>query len=231
MSVDTVTALPSNILTKSQYEEQQAELLSKEDDLDRTAFLTLFTTQLKNQNPLDPMDNEAFVSQLAQFSSLEAMTGVRASVEDMAADTKSDKFLLGSSLIGKRIERVSTLVTRQPGQPLESVGQLLADADSGVFNVYDAKTDELVSSEKFGQLRAGKQEFSWDGLDAEGEEIPAAQYRVEFLIDKDGQTSAVPLINRQLISAVSWDQSNESLQIEVEDGSVLGMAEVERIEN
>lgn len=231
MSIDTVTALPSNILTKSQYEEQQAKLLAKEDDLDRTAFLTLFTTQLKNQNPLDPMDNEAFVSQLAQFSSLEAMTGVRASVEDMAADTKSDKFLLGSSLIGKRIERVSTLVTRQPGQPLESVGQLLTDADSGVFNVYDAKTDELVSSEKFGQLRAGRQELSWDGLDAEGEEIPAAQYRVEFLVDKDGQTSAVSLVNRQLISAVSWDQSNESLQIEVEDGSVLGMAEVERIEN
>ena len=45
-----------------------------EADLDRNAFLRLFTTQLQNQNPLDPMKNEAFVAQLAQFSSLEANT-------------------------------------------------------------------------------------------------------------------------------------------------------------
>ena len=42
-------------------------------DLDRNAFLRLFTTQLQNQNPLHPMKNEAFVAQLAQFSTLEAM--------------------------------------------------------------------------------------------------------------------------------------------------------------
>ena len=66
-------ALPANILTTKRYEEQQAKLLAKDSELDRDAFLKLFTTQLKNQNPLDPMENEAFVAQLAQFSSLEAI--------------------------------------------------------------------------------------------------------------------------------------------------------------
>ena len=73
MGAELTATLPSNILTTKQYEDQQAKLRVQEEDLDRTAFLTLFTTQLKNQNPLDPMDNEAFVSQLAQFSSLEAV--------------------------------------------------------------------------------------------------------------------------------------------------------------
>ena len=95
-------ALPANILTTKQYEEQQAKLLAKDTELDRDAFLKLFTTQLKNQNPLDPMENEAFVAQLAQFSSLEAMTGVRSSMDSMAADSKSSRFLLGSTLIGKK---------------------------------------------------------------------------------------------------------------------------------
>ena len=140
MSVELTSALPSNILTTKQYEDQQAKLFSQEEDLDRTAFLTLFTTQLKNQNPLDPMDNEAFVSQLAQFSSLEAMTGVRTSVENMAADSKSEKFLLGSSLLGKRIERVGSLATRVEGETVTTSGQLMTEAESGVFNVYDAKT-------------------------------------------------------------------------------------------
>ena len=46
----------------------QARQPAPEADLDRNAFLRLFTTQLQNQNPLDPMKNEAFVAQLAQFS-------------------------------------------------------------------------------------------------------------------------------------------------------------------
>ena len=108
-------ALPANILTTKQYEEQQAKLLAKDSELDRDAFLKLFTTQLKNQNPLDPMENEAFVAQLAQFSSLEAMTGVRSSMDSMAADSKSSRFLLGSTLLGKKIERLGSLVSIKQG--------------------------------------------------------------------------------------------------------------------
>ena len=74
-------------------------------------FLKTFTTQLKNQNPLDPMENEAFVAQLAQFSSLEAMTGVRSSMDSMAADSKSSRFLLGSTLIGRKNRAI-----RKPGE-------------------------------------------------------------------------------------------------------------------
>jgi flagellar basal-body rod modification protein FlgD len=230
MSVELTSALPSNILTTKQYEDQQAKLFSQEEDLDRTAFLTLFTTQLKNQNPLDPMDNEAFVSQLAQFSSLEAMTGVRTSVENMAADSKSEKFLLGSSLLGKRIERVGSLATRVEGETVTTSGQLMTEAESGVFNVYDAKTSELVYSKELTNLAAGDIDFDWDGRNQEGEQTPGGQYKYELTIERNGVPSVVPLINKQMITAVSWDQTLEELKVEVEGKSVLSMAEVGRIE-
>ena len=230
MSVELTSALPSNILTTKQYEDQQAKLFSQEEDLDRTAFLTLFTTQLKNQNPLDPMDNEAFVSQLAQFSSLEAMTGVRTSVENMAADSKSEKFLLGSSLLGKRIERVGSLATRVEGETVTTSGQLMTEAESGVFNVYDAKTSELVYSKELTNLAAGDIDFDWDGSNQKGEQMPGGQYKYELTIERNGVPSVVPLINKQLITAVSWDQTLEELKVEVEGESVLSMAEVGRIE-
>ena len=133
MGVESTAALPSNILTTKQYEDQQEKLRTQEEDLDRMAFLTLFTTQLKNQNPLDPMDNEAFVSQLAQFSSLEAMTGVRTSVDAMAADSKSEKFLLGSSLLGKKIERVGNLATIAAGGEISPNANLSESADCRSF--------------------------------------------------------------------------------------------------
>jgi|TARA_B110000483_G_scaffold75008_1_gene93318 flagellar basal-body rod modification protein FlgD len=231
MSVESTVALPSSILTTKQYEDQQAKLRTQEEDLDRSAFLTLFTTQLKNQNPLDPMNNEAFVSQLAQFSSLEAMTGVRTSVDAMAADSKSEKFLLGSSLLGKKIERVGDLATIGVGGEITSNANLLKSADSAVFRIYDAATDELVYTKNLKNLPEGTVDLTWNGQNEEGDEMPAGQYRLELIADRSGVSTTIPLINKQVITAVSWDQTLEELKVEMEDGSVLSMAEVGRIEN
>ena len=231
MSVESTVALPSSILTTKQYEDQQAKLRTQEEDLDRSAFLTLFTKQQKNQNPLDPMNNEAFVSQLAQFSSLEAMTGVRTSVDAMAADSKSEKFLLGSSLLGKKIERVGDLATIGVGGEITSNANLLKSADSAVFRIYDAATDELVYTKNLKNLPEGTVDLTWNGQNEEGDEMPAGQYRLELIADRSGVSTTIPLINKQVITAVSWDQTLEELKVEMEDGSVLSMAEVGRIEN
>ena len=73
MAIDTTTSglssLPSNIMTSAQYKAQQdaAAAKSSSSGMGQAAFLTLFTTQLKNQDPLEPVKNEAFVAQLAQF--------------------------------------------------------------------------------------------------------------------------------------------------------------------
>ena len=226
-----VAALPPNLLTTKQYEEQQAKLLVQDEQLDRDAFLKLFTTQLKNQNPLDPMENEAFVAQLAQFSSLEAMTGVRTSMDSMAADSKSSRFLLGSSLIGKKIERLSDLVTASAGEKVTSKANLPESADSGVFSIYDAVTNELVYKKDFNRMPAGSVDLTWNGQNQDGEEMPTGQYRVEFIANRGGNLTTVPLLNKQTIAAVSWDREVEELEIEMEDGSKLNIAEVGRIEN
>ena len=226
-----ITALPSNLLTTKQYEEQQAKLLAQDQQLDRDAFLKLFTTQLKNQNPLDPMENEAFVAQLAQFSSLEAMTGVRTSMDSMAADSKSSRFLLGSSLIGKKIERVSNLVTVAEGEKVTSKANLPELADSGVFSIYDAATNELVYKKDFNRMPPGAVDLTWNGQNQEGDQMPAGQYRFEFTANRGGNLTTVPLLNKQTIAAVSWDKEVEELEIEMEDGSKLNIAEVGRIEN
>jgi len=68
-----ISLASTGTLTKQEYDESQL-FRSSDDELDRSAFLKLLTTQLQNQNPLDPMKNEAFVAQLAQFSQLEGIT-------------------------------------------------------------------------------------------------------------------------------------------------------------
>jgi flagellar hook assembly protein FlgD len=117
------------------------------------------------------------------------------------------------------------------GEQITSKANLPSPADSGAFRIYDAATDELVYTKSFNQLPAGSVDLTWNGQNEDGDEMPAGQYKFEFLVDRGGVQTTVPLINKQMISAVSWDQTLEELKVEMEDGSVLGMAEVGRIEN
>ena len=73
------------------------------DDLDRNAFFKLLTTQLSYQDPLDPMDNTEFVSQMAQFSSLEQMENMNSTMEQFL---KTQSLAETAGLIGKTVETV-----------------------------------------------------------------------------------------------------------------------------
>lgn len=61
--------------------ENQAVSKQQNNDLDKDAFLKLLTTELSNQDPLDPMDDREFIAQLAQFSSLEQATNINKTLE------------------------------------------------------------------------------------------------------------------------------------------------------
>lgn len=63
--------------------EKSGRSIKANDDLDKDAFLHLLTTQMANQDPLDPMDDREFIAQLAQFSSLEQMSNLNVKATDM----------------------------------------------------------------------------------------------------------------------------------------------------
>ena len=88
---------------------------AENDALGRDAFLTLFTTQLKNQNPLDPMGNEAFVAQLAQFSQVEGIKGMQGSMEELVSTVKAEQMFAGSNLVGKRVAITGGVVSGGDG--------------------------------------------------------------------------------------------------------------------
>lgn len=92
-------------------------------------FLTLFVTQLQNQNPLEPMDNEQMTTQLAQLSSLEQLENISATFGDVLAGQER---LQATGLIGKEIEFYP------PGQTAPYSGRVSA------VNVYDEGVRLLV---------------------------------------------------------------------------------------
>ena len=75
------------------------------EELGRDAFLELLVTQLGNQDPLEPMDNREFISQMAQFSSLEQMENMNSTMEDFL---ETQSIADGAQLIGHNVETLDS---------------------------------------------------------------------------------------------------------------------------
>jgi flagellar basal-body rod modification protein FlgD len=72
-------------------------------ELGKDAFLQLLVLQMQSQDPLNPMDNTEMVSQLAQFSALEAQTNLNESFETLSGNVDQLNFISGAQLLGKTV--------------------------------------------------------------------------------------------------------------------------------
>jgi flagellar basal-body rod modification protein FlgD len=121
--------------SKTDYDAMQAGKTTNRmnDSLDKDAFLQLLVTQMQYQDPLDPQDNSEYVAQLAQFSSLEQMTNVYKSVEDVSklVSNIDTSVLVGqlSSMIGKDI------AWSQETVQLDASGKAIMDAEGNPVTV------------------------------------------------------------------------------------------------
>jgi flagellar basal-body rod modification protein FlgD len=93
-----------NFTANSTYS-QQAESTEGKSNLGKDSFFKLLTTQLKHQDPLKPMDNTKFISQMAQFSSLEQMNNMN---QQLSQFLKVQGVAEGSALIGRTIETINS---------------------------------------------------------------------------------------------------------------------------
>ena len=198
-------------------------------DLDRNAFLRLFTTQLQNQNPLDPMKNEAFVAQLAQFSSLEATTRMSDSLEQFVTSQSTEKVMRGASLIGKNVFVSGSSVNQAGGEVIEAMLNLDEMADSVKLQVIDPNTNQVVNAMDLGPQMAGEVEFSWNGGNFQGEAAPAGEYIFLAEMTKGKQVKQVPVHAEARVRGVSWSDETGQVLLEIADGQSVPLSEIKRI--
>ena len=207
----------------------QARQPAPEADLDRNAFLRLFTTQLQNQNPLDPMKNEAFVAQLAQFSSLEATTRMSDSLDQFVTSQSTERVMRGASLIGKNVFVGGATVSQSGGQPIEGMLNLEGMADSVMLQVVDRNTGQIVNAMDLGPQMAGEVEFTWNGGNFEGEAAPAGDYVFLAEMAQGEAKKQVPVLAEAKVKGVSWNDEIGQVLLEIADGQSVPLSEIKRI--
>ncbi len=224
--IDPITA--SSILTSSEYEEQQLTRDTSRDDMGRDAFLTLFTTQLNNQDPLSPMDNEAFVAQLAQFSTLEANYSMRDSMDAMVGGMRQEQMLAGANLVGKSVAVEGGYFSSQQGEQTSGNVDLANGAESVIMSIYDAD-GEVVFRETTGARLPGTTDLNWSGFNTKGEMAASGNYTMSASIIRNGKLETAPVTTFAKVKSVSWDPAAQEMALEIGNGSTVAMSEVKRI--
>lgn len=164
----------SDVLSKYKLDQQQTK---SGNELGKNEFMELMIAQLKNQNPLEPQDNGEFISQLAQFSSLEEMQGLSGSVDDVANQFRSTQALQASAMVGRTVLAPSSIGIL--GAEGEISGNVEVPAStSGLRISIENQAGERVRQIDMGSQQAGVTGFSWDGKDGNGNSLPPGPYKV-----------------------------------------------------
>ena len=227
-SLTGAVSLPSNIMTSAQYQAQQSALASAQStSMGQSAFLTLFTTQLKNQDPTDPMKNEAFVAQLAQFSQLEATTAMKTSMDSMASTMSNDRLLGAASLIGKSVTVPNGPVVVTNTTVSQGTINLPTGADGVTLNVYDS-TGAIVKSQTYGAQAAGSMTLSWDGTDNSGNAVANGTYSYSVIAISKGQTISPTVSTQATVQSVTGSATG-AMMLNVSGGKSVDLSTVTNI--
>lgn len=169
--------------------------VAPQNTLDSNDFLTLLVTQLKSQDPLNPMDSTQFTAQLAQFSSLEQLRSINSGLETLQLYQASMNNAQALSFIGKNVTVVGNSIAVESGKA-DSIPFTLAGDAQGVFvAVYDSQGN-LVRTIEEGPMSAGEQSVHWDGKDSEGAQVADGQYTFEVTAvdENDAAVSVSPFM-------------------------------------
>ena len=159
-------------------------------------FMKLLAHQLKNQDPMKPMDQKDFSSNLAQFSQLEQLTAMNKKFDGLNSNNDNVKRFQGASFLGKKVVTSGTTIDYTgDGKDVELPFYLDKSAKNVVIHIYDNKNQMIGKIDKE-DIGKGQQAVSWDGVGFDGQIAPKEQYHFDVMAFDDknekfmGQTRA-----------------------------------------
>ncbi|HET7223261.1 MAG TPA: flagellar hook assembly protein FlgD, partial [Rhodanobacteraceae bacterium] len=163
-------------------------------------FMTLLVTQLKNQDPLNPMDNSQMTSQLAQINTVSGIQDLNTTLKGITGQINAGQSLQAAALIGKGVlvpgDRV---LVGSDGTTTPFGLELGAAADDVQVSITDG-SGKVVRSFDLGALDAGTQSFTWDGKLDDGTQAPQGAYTVSIKAASGGQPVGVTGLNYALVT-------------------------------
>jgi flagellar basal-body rod modification protein FlgD len=175
------------------------------------AFLQLLTTQLQNQNPLEPLDTNQFTQQLVQFAQVEQQLRSNDQLETLVALQKSTQASAALDFVGKTV--VISGATTHLGSDGTTVWTFSSPKPASATVTIKDSTGQTAFSSNYA-INSGRQDFVWDGRGTNGQRWPAGNYTMSITAkDANGQAVAITTDVQGIVDSADLSQTPPVLSI------------------
>ena len=190
-------------------------------------FLKLLIAQIKNQDPMSPMDASTMTAQMSQLNMVSCMGTMNTSMQAMLAQMQSANFMNQASLIGHSPMVAGSSINYTGGEVM--LGANLANPLQGVVATIKDASGNVVGTADLGNLNSGMANFVFDGVDASGAKMPNGIYRLEISGKNNAGTneSPAPYVGSPVVSILKEGSSGEAL-LKLADGRSIKASEVKQ---
>ncbi|NCN88856.1 MAG: flagellar hook assembly protein FlgD [Gallionella sp.] len=185
---------------------EQSQIKETED-----RFLKLLVTQMKNQDPLNPLDNAQVTSQMAQLSTVTGIDKLNNTVQALSSSMLASQSLQAVSMIGHPVLVTGDGVELGNGQGFAAV-ELAQPADQLTLSINDA-SGRSVRTLQLGAQDSGIVQMTWDGLTDSGTTAPDGRYTISAVSELGGQKSATATLEYGLVNSVAQSQNGVTVNV------------------
>jgi flagellar basal-body rod modification protein FlgD len=190
-------------------------------------FLKLMTTQLKNQDPMKPLDGTEMVAQLAQFGTVSGVQQMNSTLATLSDSLRSSQALSGATMVGHEI--------------IAQSGTASFDGSNGIVGGVDvpggASSVSLTINDASGQVirhltvatASGQQAFRWDGKNDSGATVAAGSYTLKATANVGGATQGLTTEVAARVTSVSLDSNGTGLTLNTPELGAVALSQVQQI--
>jgi flagellar basal-body rod modification protein FlgD len=190
-------------------------------------FITLMLAQIKNQDPLKPLEPAEFLGQLAQFSTVTGIQEMGSSVSDLVGSMRSSQALSGANLVGRDVLAPGDTAVFDGTTPVRAAVEAPSGAERVEFVVRDA-SGAVVRRAQVQPSVSGVTEMAWDGRADNGTVMPAGAYRIEALSRFGARGESAQVLLRSRVDSVTLDAAGGGIVLNTTNGS-LPLGAVRRV--
>ena len=217
--VNNITSLENASIATNK---KSTDVVDTSNSMNKDDFLKLFVEQLKNQDPMNPMDNYEVASQLAQYSSLEQLVNLNDSFKNFMQLTSQNAYFQGINLIGKDVEYIGNKFNYDPEKDENITIKFKLDNPSKQvnINIYDEQQN-FVKSLSINEAEAGENSVEWNGMNNNGTKAANGTYTYEVIAyDDEGQDITYTPYGKGIVNNISYDKENSTATFKVNNDTV-----------
>jgi len=205
-------------------------------DVDTNKFMTLLVTQLKNQDPMNPLDNAQLTSQLAQLSTVTGVNKLNTTLESLKASYQSSEALQATNLIGHGVLVEGNFAQLSGGKAIMGV-ELASAADNVQVTISDPRTGKDVHTIELGPHAAGTIPLPWDGIvdpskvnpDGTGVALKDGKYTIRVVATKGGETQTdAKTLSFDSVASVTTS-AKDGVKLNLPTKGIVSMADIKQI--